>query len=250
MPLTLYPAIDLKDGVCVRLQKGEMDSATIYNKDPAAQAASFADQGCAWVHIVDLNGAFAGRSENGAAVEKIIAAVASRGIKLQLGGGLRDMAGIETWLEAGITRVILGSVAVKNPKLVHEACKAFPGRIVAGIDARDGFVAVEGWAETSTLAATELGQRMAAAGVCAIVYTDVARDGMKAGINIPATIALADAAQIPLIASGGIGSAQDLRAVAEAAHNLAGRGIIEGVIAGRALYDGSVTIADALAAVR
>ncbi len=238
MALTIYPAIDLKDGVCVRLRQGAMDQATIYAEDPGAQARAWVEAGFAWVHVVDLNGAFAGRSVNIAAVQAILAAV---DVPVQLGGGLRDMAGIAHWLEAGVRRVILGSAAVKNPELVREACRAFPGRIVVGIDARDGRVATEGWAETGSLTAIDLARRFADTGVAAIVYTDISRDGMLSGVNIPQTVALAQNTPIPVIASGGIGAAADIAAVAAA-------GVLEGVIVGRALYDGRVTAQAALAA--
>jgi phosphoribosylformimino-5-aminoimidazole carboxamide ribotide isomerase len=242
MRLTLYPAIDLKDGACVRLQRGEMDRATVYGEDPAAQAAAWQAAGFGWVHVVDLNGAFAGRPANEPAVRAILGAVK---IPVQLGGGIRDLAGIEAWLAAGVTRVILGSAAAKNPALVREAAAKFPGRIVVGIDARGGMVATEGWAETSTLSAQELSHRLADAGIAAIIYTDIARDGMKTGLNLAETAALADAVAVPVIASGGIGGLADiikLREAAATSHNIAG------AIVGRALYDGSLTPAEALAA--
>jgi phosphoribosylformimino-5-aminoimidazole carboxamide ribotide isomerase len=237
--LTLYPAIDLKDGKIVRLRRGDMGDATTYGTDPAAQARAWQDAGCAWLHVVDLNGAFAGRPVNGEAVAAILAAVT---IPVQLGGGLRSRADIEHWLQAGIPRVILGSAAVKNPALVREAARAHPGRIAVGIDARDGMVATEGWAETSTLPAADLAARFEQDGVAAIIYTDIARDGMLTGVNIEATLALAARVATPVIASGGIGGAEDLRALRDQA---AGR--IEGVIVGRALYDGRVDAATALA---
>jgi phosphoribosylformimino-5-aminoimidazole carboxamide ribotide isomerase len=240
MPLTLYPAIDLKDGRCVRLRRGEMDQATIYADDPAAQAVAWRDAGFQWLHVVDLNGAFAGRPVNAAAVTGILAAV---DLPVQLGGGIRDMAGIETWLAAGVRRVILGSAAAKNPALVLRACKTFPGRIVVGIDARDGHVATEGWAETSTMHAAELGLRFEDAGVTAIVYTDIGRDGMLTGLNLEQTLDLAAKLTTPVIASGGVGSLDDLAALRRAATGTR----VEGVIVGRALYDGRVTPADALA---
>jgi phosphoribosylformimino-5-aminoimidazole carboxamide ribotide isomerase len=236
-PITLYPAIDLKDGACVRLRRGEMDEATVYEQDPARQARAFQDQGCEWLHVVDLNGAFAGRPVNGDAVEAIVAAAR---VPVQLGGGIRDMAGIERWLSAGIARVILGSAAVKNPILVHQACRSFPGRIAVGIDARDGFVATEGWADTSTLGALDLAHRFQDAGVAAIIFTDIARDGMLQGLNIEQTVALADAVAMPVIASGGVGSVEDLHKL-----RVQGRGVA-GVIVGRALYDGRVSVAEAL----
>jgi len=238
--LTLYPAIDLKDGACVRLKRGDMDEATIYETDPAKQAQAFEQAGSQWLHVVDLNGAFAGRPVNHAAV---LAILATATIPVQLGGGIRDLAGIETWLQAGVARVILGSAAVKNPILVHQACKSFPGRIAVGIDARDNLVAVEGWAETSTLPAADLARRFEDAGVAAIIYTDIARDGMLCGLNLEQTVALAETLSTPVIASGGVSSLGDLRALRHAAATTAG---IEGVIVGRALYDGRVDIASAL----
>ena len=241
MALTLYPAIDLKDGQCVRLRRGEMDDATVYSSDPGAQARAWQDSGFAWLHVVDLNGAFAGKPVNAQAVRAILASVT---LPVQLGGGIRDLAGIAAWLEAGITRVILGSAAAKNPPLVIEACRQFPGRIAVGIDAHDGFVATEGWAEKSTLPATELGLRFEDAGVSAIIYTDIGRDGMLAGLNLEQTVALAGRLTTPVIASGGVGSEQDLVALAQAARGTR----IEGVIVGRALYDGRVSPAAGLAA--
>ena len=240
MTLTLYPAIDLKDGQCVRLQRGAMDKATVYSADPAAQARAWRDAGFAWLHVVDLNGAFAGQPVNAAAVQAIRGAVT---LPIQLGGGIRDLAGIEAWLAAGITRVILGSAAAKNPPLVLAACRAFPGRIAVGIDARDGFVATEGWAETSTLSATELGLRFEDAGVSAVIFTDIGRDGMLSGLNLDQTVALAERLTTPVIASGGVGSLQDLAALRQRAVGTR----IEGTILGRALYDGRVKPAEALA---
>jgi phosphoribosylformimino-5-aminoimidazole carboxamide ribotide isomerase len=237
--LTLYPAIDLKDGAIVRLRRGDMSDATHYGSDPAAQARTWQDAGCQWLHVVDLNGAFAGRPVNEAAVAAILAAVT---IPVQLGGGLRMMADIEHWLKAGVARVILGSAAVKNPDLVREAARAHPGRIAVGIDAREGRVATEGWAETSTLTAIDLAKNFEQAGVAAIIYTDIARDGMLEGVNIAATLALADQVQTPLIASGGIGGAADLNALRRAADDR-----LEGVVVGRALYDGALDVATALA---
>lgn len=240
MALTLYPAIDLKDGRCVRLRRGEMDQATIYADDPAAQAVAWRDAGFAWLHVVDLNGAFAGRPVNAEAVKGILAAV---DLPVQLGGGIRDMAGIEAWLGAGVRRVILGSAAAKNPALVIEACKAFPGRIAVGIDARDGYVATEGWAEASTMAAAELGLRFEDAGVTAIIFTDIGRDGMLTGLNLDQTLDLAVKLTTPVIASGGVGSLDDLASLRRAAVGTR----IEGVIVGRALYDGRVEPSAALA---
>ncbi|MDR3523298.1 MAG: 1-(5-phosphoribosyl)-5-[(5-phosphoribosylamino)methylideneamino]imidazole-4-carboxamide isomerase [Acetobacteraceae bacterium] len=230
--MTAYPAIDLKDGACVRLRRGEMNDATVYSQNPGAQARAWQDAGFSWLHVVDLNGAFAGKPVNAAAVSDILANVT---MPVQLGGGIRSMAQIETWLSAGISRVILGSVAAKNPALVLEACRAFPGRVAVGIDARDGFVATEGWAETSTLPAPELARHFEGAGVSAIIYTDIARDGMLGGLNIAQTVALANGISTPVIASGGVGSLADLAALKAA--KCPG---IEGVIIGRALYDGRV----------
>jgi phosphoribosylformimino-5-aminoimidazole carboxamide ribotide isomerase len=237
--ITAYPAIDLKDGACVRLKRGEMSDATVYSDDPGAQARAWQAAGFAWLHVVDLNGAFAGKPVNGAAVSAILANVT---IPVQLGGGIRDLVGIEAWLSAGISRVILGSAAAKNPALVIEACRAFPGRIAVGIDARDGFVATEGWAETSALQAGELAKHFEGAGVAAIIYTDIARDGMLGGVNIPQTVALARLISTPVIASGGVGGIGDLAALRDALCPQ-----IEGVIIGRALYDGRIDPAEALA---
>ena len=239
MRLTLYPAIDLKDGHCVRLRRGEMDQATVYADDPAAQAAAWRDAGFKWLHVVDLNGAFAGKPVNAEAVIGILAAV---DLPVQLGGCIRNIAGIATWLEAGVQRVILGSAAAKNPALVIEACKTFPGRIAVGIDARDGFVATEGWAETSTMPAAELGLRFEDAGVTAIIYTDIGRDGMLSGLNLEQTLDMAARVTTPVIASGGVGSLADLAALRDVAAGTR----IEGVIVGRALYDGRVTATEAL----
>jgi phosphoribosylformimino-5-aminoimidazole carboxamide ribotide isomerase len=238
--LTLYPAIDLKDGQCVRLRRGAMDQATVYSSDPAGQARAWRDAGFTWLHVVDLNGAFTGRPMNATAVAAILATVT---VPVQLGGGIRDMAGIEAWLAAGVRRVILGSAAVKNPRLVREACRAFPGRIVVGIDARDGNVATEGWAETSAVRARDLALSFEDAGVAAIVYTDIGRDGMLSGLNLEQTVALATAIATPVIASGGVGGPEDLVDLKQAAAGTR----IEGVIVGRALYDGRVDPASALA---
>jgi phosphoribosylformimino-5-aminoimidazole carboxamide ribotide isomerase len=238
----LFPAIDLKNGLAVRLEQGDMARATVFNRDPAEQARIFAAQGFQYLHLVDLDGAFAGRPMNAAAVERILAAVQ---IPVQLGGGIRDRATIEAWLGKGVTRVIIGTAAVRNPALVKEAAGAFPGRIVVGLDARDGKVAVDGWAATSELSAFELARRFEDAGVAAIVYTDVARDGMLKGLNLDATIALADAVSIPVIASGGFASIDDVRALLAArAQKLAG------AIVGRALYDGRLDAAEALNLIR
>ncbi len=240
-PLTLYPAIDLKDGACVRLRRGEMGDVTVYSDDPGAQARAWVAAGCRWLHVVDLNGAFAGRSVNAEAIEAVIA---NADVPVQLGGGLRDMAAIERWLAAGVTRVILGSAAVKNPELVRDACRAFPGRIVCGIDARDGRVATEGWAEVSELSAVELGLRMQDVGVAAIVFTEIARDGMLTGLDIAQTCALSARLSTPVVASGGVGRIEHLQALKTASASFAG---IEGVIVGRALYDGRIEPRDALA---
>jgi phosphoribosylformimino-5-aminoimidazole carboxamide ribotide isomerase len=238
-PLTLYPAIDLKDGQCVRLRRGEMDQATIYAEDPGAQARLWQQSGFHWLHVVDLNGAFAGKPVNAAAVRSILLNVT---IPVQLGGGIRDLAGIAAWLDAGVHRVILGSAAAKNPPLVLDACKSFPGRIAVGIDARDGFVATEGWAETSSMPATDLGLRFEDAGVAAIIYTDIGRDGMLTGLNLDQTVALSQRLTTPVIASGGVGCLADLAALKQAAKATR----IEGVVVGRALYDGRVDPAVAL----
>jgi phosphoribosylformimino-5-aminoimidazole carboxamide ribotide isomerase len=238
----LFPAIDLKDGAAVRLLRGEMGSATVFNPDPAAQARSFAAAGFEWLHLVDLNGAFEGRPVNGAAVRAILDAV---DLPVQLGGGLRDLATIEHWLEAGVRRVILGTAAVKDPELVRAACRRFAGRVVVGIDARDGRVAVEGWAEESDLAAEDLARRFEDAGVTALVYTDIARDGALTGVNLEATVALAEAVSLPVIASGGVASLDDIAALMA----VEARGIA-GVVCGRALYDGRIDPKSALALVK
>lgn len=240
--MILFPAIDLKDGACVRLKRGAMDEATVFNTDPAAQAAEFERQGFEYLHVVDLNGAFAGKAVNGAAVEAILGAVS---MPVQLGGGIRDRAGIETWLEKGIRRVILGTIAVRDPDLVREACRAHPGRIAVGIDARAGKVAVEGWAETSELTTIELARRFADAGVAALIYTDIDRDGVLEGLNIGSTLALARAVDIPVIASGGLASIADIRRLLEPDCR-----ILEGAISGRALYDGRLDPDEALRLIR
>jgi phosphoribosylformimino-5-aminoimidazole carboxamide ribotide isomerase len=234
----LYPAIDLKDGRCVRLRQGDMSQVTVFNDDPGDQAAKFVAAGAEWIHVVDLNGAFAGQPVNSAAVRSI---VSSAQVPVQLGGGIRDLATIDTWLKAGISRVILGTVAVKNSATVREACKVFPGRIAVGIDARGGFVATEGWAETSSLSVEDLANRFVDAGVAAIIHTDIDRDGLLGGANVNASAALARAVPIPVIVSGGVSSLEDIKAVkAQAASGLAG------VIAGRAIYDGRLDIKSAI----
>ncbi len=240
--MILFPAIDLKDGQCVRLKLGDMDQATVFNDDPAAQARAFEDQGFEYLHVVDLNGAFAGSSVNGAAVEAILAAIA---MPVQLGGGIRDQAGIDAWLDKGIARVILGTVAVRDPDLVRAACKRHPGRISVGIDARGGRVAVEGWAETSELSAIDLAKRFEDAGVAAIIYTDIDRDGVLKGLNMDATLALAQAVSIPVIASGGLASIADIKRLLDP-----DCAILEGAISGRALYDGRVDAKEALALIK
>jgi phosphoribosylformimino-5-aminoimidazole carboxamide ribotide isomerase len=233
----LYPAIDLKDGKCVRLKRGAMAEATIFNDDPAAQARKFADAGFEWLHCVDLDGAFSGRSANTDAIKNIRSAIS---LPIQLGGGIRDRSAIDGWLDAGITRVILGTAALRNPQLVKDAARAHPGRIAVGIDARNGKVAVEGWAETSELSAIELARRFEDAGVAAIIFTDIARDGMLAGVNVEATAKLANAVNIPVIASGGVDGLADIEELLKAPK-------IEGVVIGRALYDGSLDAKTALA---
>ena len=235
--MILYPAIDLKDGQCVRLLHGEMDKATVFGNDPAAQAAKFQAAGCDWLHLVDLNGAFAGAPVNAAAVEEILARVT---VPCQLGGGIRDMATIETWLSKGLARVILGTVAVENPALVREAAAAFPGKVAVGIDARNGKVATKGWAEENDILVTDLAQSFEDAGVAAIIYTDIQRDGAMQGPNVEATAALANAVSIPVIASGGVSSLDDLRALRDCGAKL------DGAISGRALYDGAIDLAEAL----
>jgi phosphoribosylformimino-5-aminoimidazole carboxamide ribotide isomerase len=236
--MILYPAIDLKGGKCVRLLRGEMESATVFNDDPAAQAASFQALGFSWLHIVDLDGAVEGGTRNAAAVGEILKRIA---LPVQLGGGIRDRAAIERWLEAGVKRVILGTVAVKEPELVREVALAHPGRIAVGIDAKGGRVAVSGWGEVTDVAARDLARRFEDAGVAALIYTDIARDGTGLGLNIEETAAIADVVSIPVIASGGVGSLADLNALKQRAH-----ANITGVICGRALYDGRVDAAAAL----
>jgi phosphoribosylformimino-5-aminoimidazole carboxamide ribotide isomerase len=236
--MILYPAIDLKGGACVRLVRGEMASATIFNREPAAQARHFVELGFAWLHVVDLDGAFAGRSVNGKAVKAIRRAVAA---KIQLGGGIRDHAAIDQWLGLGIDRVVLGTAALRNPALVRRAAIEYPGRIVVGIDARDGCVAVEGWGETTGIGAVELARRFADAGVAAIVYTDINRDGVLSGVDAAATAGFARQARLPVIASGGVAALADIAALA--AHAADG---IAGAICGRALYDGRLDVSAAL----
>jgi len=237
--MIFFPAIDLKDGRCVRLVHGDMNTATVFNNDPAAQAAAFAAAGCAWLHVVDLDGAFAGRAVNAAAVEAIVEAVA---IPVQLGGGIRDRAAVDRWLDHGVARVIIGTAAVRHPDLVRDACRDWPGRVAVGIDARDGRVAVEGWAEASEISAIDLARRFEDAGVAALIHTDIARDGAMAGPNVEATMELARAVTIPVIASGGVSSLDDLRAL-----KAAGGDVLAGVISGRALYDGRIDVGAALA---
>jgi len=238
----LFPAIDLKDGKCVRLKLGDMAQATVYNEDPADQARAFEAQGFQWLHVVDLNGAFEGQSVNGTAVEAILKATKN---PVQLGGGIRTLAHIESWLSRGLSRVILGTVAVRDPELVKEACKHFPGKIAVGIDAKGGKVAVEGWAEASSLGVIELAKKFEGAGVAAIIYTDIDRDGILTGINWDSTLALADSVSIPVIASGGLASLDDIRRMTKPdAKKLAG------AITGRALYDGRIDAAEALSILR
>ncbi|TMV94977.1 1-(5-phosphoribosyl)-5-[(5-phosphoribosylamino)methylideneamino]imidazole-4-carboxamide isomerase [Thioclava sp. BHET1] len=238
--MILYPAIDLKDGQCVRLLHGEMDKATVFGDDPAAQAASFEAAGCEWVHLVDLNGAFAGEPVNAAAVEAILSRIS---VPAQLGGGIRDMATIERWLSKGLARVILGTVAVENPALVREAARAFPGQVAVGIDARNGRVATKGWAEETDVMVTDLARSFEDAGVAAIIYTDILRDGAMGGPNIAATEALARAVDIPVIASGGVSSLPDLITLRDT-------GVIAGAISGRAIYDGALDLQAALSALK
>ncbi len=238
--MILYPAIDLKDGQCVRLLRGEMDAATVFGDDPAAQALAFQKAGCEWLHLVDLNGAFEGKPVNGDAVRAILAAT---NVPAQLGGGIRDMATIERWLDAGIARVILGTVAVEKPDLVREAAAAHPGKIAVGLDARNGRVATRGWAEETDMMVTDLARGFEDAGIAAIIYTDIDRDGAMQGPNVTTTEALARAVDIPVIASGGVSSMDDLK-------RLKATGVIAGAISGRALYDGALDLAEALAALR
>ena len=239
--MILYPAIDLKDGQCVRLFKGDMDQATVFGDDPAAQARAFTDQGAEWLHLVDLNGAFAGQPVNGAAVDAILAAVT---VPCQLGGGIRDMATIDAWLAKGLARVILGTVAVENPDLVRQAARTFPGQVAVGIDARNGRVATKGWATETDVMVTDLARQFEDAGVAAIIYTDIDRDGAMQGPNVAATAALARAVSIPVIASGGVSRLDDLIALRDCGAGL------NGAISGRALYDGKLDLAQAIATLR
>ena len=239
--MILYPAIDLKDGKAVRLLRGDMAKATVFNEDPAAQALEFVAAGCEWLHLVDLNGAFAGAPVNASAVEAILSQTRT---PTQLGGGIRDMATIETWLAKGLRRVILGTAAVENPALVREAARAFPGQVAVGIDARDGMVATQGWAETTDVTATDLARSFEDAGVAAIIYTDINRDGAMQGPNVAATAALARAVEIPVIASGGVSSLADLIALRDCGTAL------DGAISGRALYDGKLDLRKALETLR
>ncbi|MGF1605068.1 MAG: 1-(5-phosphoribosyl)-5-[(5-phosphoribosylamino)methylideneamino]imidazole-4-carboxamide isomerase [Rhodothalassiaceae bacterium] len=243
--MKLYPAIDIKDGRCVRLLRGDMAQATVFNDSPASQARTFVQAGCDYLHLVDLNGAFAGRPVNEGVVRDILKAV---DVPVQLGGGIRTLQTIENWLEAGVARVILGTLALRDPDLVREACRQFPGRIAVGIDARDGRVAVDGWAEASDLSAVEVARAFEDAGVAAIIFTDIDRDGTLQGINVFAVTQLAEAVSLPIIASGGVRGVADLRTLAEVAVDCRGR--IDGVVVGRALYNGGLSLADALDAVR
>ncbi|MCK9918351.1 1-(5-phosphoribosyl)-5-[(5-phosphoribosylamino)methylideneamino]imidazole-4-carboxamide isomerase [Microbacteriaceae bacterium K1510] len=240
--MILFPAIDLKEGLAVRLQQGDMARATVFHRDPAAQARAFEQQGFEYLHIVDLDGAFAGKPVNAGAVDRILETI---GIPVQLGGGVRDMATVEGWLGKGVTRVIIGTAAVRDPAFVKQAAKEFPGRVAVGLDARDGKVAVQGWAEASELSALDIARRFEDAGVAAIIYTDIARDGMLKGLNLDATIALAEAIAIPVVASGGLASIDDIKAMLEPR-----AAKLEGAIAGRALYDGRLDAAEALTLIR
>ncbi len=237
--MILFPAIDLKNGECVRLLRGDMEQATVFNTDPAAQARAFADQGFEYLHVVDLDGAFAGKTVNAEAVRRILSGLT---MKMQLGGGVRDMKMVRCWLESGVTRVIIGTAAVRDPDFVREAARLFPGRIAVGVDARDGWVAVEGWAKTSNVSASDLGRRFEDAGVSAIIYTDIARDGALTGLNIESTVTLANMLSIPVIASGGLASIEDIRRLTEPDCARLG-----GAIVGRALYDGRLDAREALA---
>jgi len=236
--MIFFPAIDLKDGQCVRLLRGEMDQATVFNDDPGAQAKAFVDDGCEWIHVVDLNGAFEGKPVNANAVQSILDQAR---VPVELGGGIRDMRTIEFWLNRGVRRVILGTIALRDPDFVIAACKAFPARIAVGVDAKDGFVAVEGWAEVSDISALDLARKFEDAGVAAIIFTDIARDGLMQGPNIDATIALAQAISTPVIASGGVSNMEDLRQLKQR-----GGKVLEGVISGRAIYDRAINVRDAV----
>ncbi len=238
--LTLYPAIDLKNGQCVRLRQGEMNQATIYSDNPGEQAQNWNDQGCKWLHVVDLDGAFAKKSMNSGAISEILS---HSQVPVQLGGGIRDLKAIEFWLSRGVRRVILGSVAIKNPQLVYEACKKFPEHIVIGIDAKKGYVSTEGWAEISKMKALDLALRLQDSGVSAIIFTEIERDGMLSGLDLEQTAGLAHHLHIPIIASGGVGNLNHLKALRTIANQ---EPCIEGVIVGRALYDGRININDAL----
>ena len=240
--MILFPAIDLKNGECVRLLRGDMAQATVFNTDPPAQARAFADQGFEYLHVVDLDGAFAGKPVNAEAVKRILSGLK---IKMQLGGGVRDLKTVRGWLESGVTRIIIGTAAVRDPEFVREAARLFPGRIAIGIDARDGWVAVEGWAKSANLSAIDLGRRFEDAGVAAIIYTDIARDGALTGLNIESTVALANALSIPVIASGGLASIEDVRRLTDP-----DCARLSGAIAGRALYDGRLDGREALALLR
>jgi phosphoribosylformimino-5-aminoimidazole carboxamide ribotide isomerase len=240
--MILFPAVDLKNGQCVRLEQGDMARATVFNLDPAAQAKSFADQGFEYLHVVDLDGAFAGKPMNAQAVEAMLREVK---MPVQLGGGIRDLKTVEAWLNKGITRVIIGTAAVRDPELVKTAAKVFPGRVAVGLDARDGKVAVEGWAEVSEVTALDIAHRFEDAGVAAIIFTDITRDGLLKGLNLDATIALADQISIPVIASGGLASIDDVKAMLTPRANK-----LEGAIAGRAIYDGRLSPSEALALIR
>ncbi|MET0257188.1 MAG: 1-(5-phosphoribosyl)-5-[(5-phosphoribosylamino)methylideneamino]imidazole-4-carboxamide isomerase [Methylobacterium sp.] len=240
--MILFPAIDLKDGRCVRLIQGDMAQAKVFNDDPAAQAAEFETQGFAWIHVVDLDGAFAGAPQNASAVDAILARVT---VPVQLGGGIREMRTLEGWVEKGVSRVVIGTAAVRDPAFVHEAARRHPGKIAVGIDAKDGRVAVEGWAQTSSMTAEELGRRFEDAGVAAIIYTDIARDGILKGLNIEMTLALAEAVTIPVIASGGLASIDDVHRILQP-----DCAMLAGAITGRALYDGRIDPREALDAIR
>ncbi|MEP3524311.1 MAG: 1-(5-phosphoribosyl)-5-[(5-phosphoribosylamino)methylideneamino]imidazole-4-carboxamide isomerase [Hyphomicrobiales bacterium] len=240
--MIIFPAIDLKDGQCVRLKLGDMDQATVFNDDPGAQARAFQDQGFEWLHVVDLNGAFAGKPVNGDAVDSILKSTTN---PVQLGGGIRDLKQIETWLDKGIKRVILGTVAVRNPELVKEACRLFPDQVAVGIDAKGGYVAVEGWDETSELTTIDLAKKFEDVGVSAVIFTDIDRDGILKGLNFPSTIGLAEAVSIPVIASGGLASIDDVKRLMQP-----DCAKLEGAISGRALYDGRLDPAEAMALVK